>query len=93
MFHVWQVKFHFSTKTINKGPDGQVEEGDVIDDSHNYDQPVEILIGKQFKLEVWETVIQSMSINEVAEYQVDKNVRPKHSNLFFNQLNFFFIFL
>ena len=51
-----------------------IEEGDLIDDSHNYDQPVEILIGKKFKLEVWETVIQSMAINEVAEFQVDKNV-------------------
>lgn len=75
------MKFHFSTKIINKGIDGKVEEGDVIDDSHNYEQPIEILIGKQFKLEVWETVIQSMAINEVAEYQVDKNVRIKYNNL------------
>jgi AH receptor-interacting protein len=86
-FCILQVRFHFSTKIINKGQDGKVEEGEVIDDSHNYDQPVEILIGKQFKLEVWETIIQSMAINEVAEYQVDKNVKEKHINLLF-QINY-----
>ena len=33
--------------------DGQIELGDIIDDSRNYEQCIEILIGKQFKLEVW----------------------------------------
>lgn len=48
--------------------------GDIIDDSRNFSQPVEILIGKQFKLEVWETIVQTMAVNEVAEFHVEKNV-------------------
>ena len=59
---------------ISRGPDGKVEVGETIDDSHNFEQPVELLIGKKFKLEVWETVIQSMAVKEVAEFEVDKNV-------------------
>lgn len=51
-----------------------VIKGDLLDDSHNYDQPVEILIGKKFKLEVWESIIQTMAVGEVAEYHVNKDV-------------------
>jgi FKBP-type peptidyl-prolyl cis-trans isomerase len=46
----------------------------VIDDSRKYTQPIEILIGKKFKLEVWETMVQAMAVNEVAEFCVDKTV-------------------
>lgn len=69
------MRFHFITQTITKKPNGEVILGDVIDDSRKFSQPVEILIGKQFKLEVWETIVQTMAVNEVAEFHVEKNVR------------------
>lgn len=46
----------------------------MIDDSRKLTQPMELLIGKQFKLEVWETAVQTMAVGEVAEFQVDKTV-------------------
>lgn len=35
---------------------------------------MELVLGKKFKLEVWETIIQLMSLNEVASFTVDKSV-------------------
>ena len=69
-----QVRFHFITQTFKKNEDGEITVGEIIDDSKTFSQPVEILIGKQFKLEVWENIVQTMAVNEVAEFQVDKNV-------------------
>lgn len=46
----------------------------MIDDSHNYDKPMEIILGKKFKLEVWEVCVKTMKENEVAEFLVDKKV-------------------
>nr|CAG4649505.1 EOG090X09NR [Scapholeberis mucronata] len=69
-----KVRFHFTTQTFERDENGEIVRGDIIDNSKNFSQPVEILIGKQFKLEVWENVVQSMAINEVAEFQVDKNL-------------------
>lgn len=69
-----QVRFHFIAQVITKNSEGEIVIGDVIDDSHNYSQPIEILIGKKFKLEVWETIVQTMAVNEVAEFHVEKNV-------------------
>lgn len=63
-----QVKFHFITR---KCDDNQT----VIDDSKKMGKPMELIIGKQFKLEVWETIVQAMAINEVASFVVDKSVR------------------
>jgi len=47
----------------------------VIDDSHGYKKPMEMILGKKFKLEVWEALIKTMRQNEVAEFIVDKKVR------------------
>jgi AH receptor-interacting protein len=68
------VRFHFVAPSITRDSDGEIVLGEVIDDSRTYTQPIEILIGKKFKLEVWETMIQTMAINEVAEFHVDKTV-------------------
>lgn len=38
-------------------------------------KPMELVLGKKFKLEVWETVVQLMALNEVAKFTVDKSVR------------------
>uniref|UniRef100_A0A0P5NMD3 Aryl hydrocarbon receptor-interacting protein AIP722 n=1 Tax=Daphnia magna TaxID=35525 RepID=A0A0P5NMD3_9CRUS len=69
-----KVRFHFIAQVITKNSEGEIVIGDVIDDSHNYSQPIEILIGKKFKLEVWETIVQTMAVNEVAEFHVEKNL-------------------
>ena len=69
------MRFHFIAQSITRDPDGEIVLGEVIDDSRKYTQPIEILIGKKFKLEVWETMIQTMAINEVAEFHVDKTVQ------------------
>ena len=54
------------------GEDGVV--GDVIDDSRKHPQPMELLLGKQFKLEVWESIVRTMAVGEVAEFHVHSSV-------------------
>ncbi|XP_039939669.1 aryl-hydrocarbon-interacting protein-like 1 [Hirundo rustica] len=43
----------------------------VIDDSREAGMPMEIIMGKMFKLEIWETLLSSMRIGEVAEFWCD----------------------
>lgn len=38
-------------------------------------KPLDLVLGKKFKLEVWEAILQKMALNEVAEFTVDKIVR------------------
>lgn len=40
-------------------------------------KPVDLVLGKKFKLEVWEVIVQKMAINEVAQFTVDKSVIQK----------------
>lgn len=35
---------------------------------------MELVLGKKFKLEVWEVIVQKMSLNEVAKFTVHKTV-------------------
>lgn len=35
---------------------------------------MELVLGKKFKLEVWEVIVQKMALNEVAQFTVDKSV-------------------
>lgn len=37
-------------------------------------EPMVLVLGKKFKLEVWEAIVQQMALNEVAEFTVDKSV-------------------
>ena len=47
------------------------KQGDkVLDDSRKWDRHMELVFGKKFKLEVWETCIQTMAMNEVASFKV-----------------------
>lgn len=62
-----QVAFHFVTKLTD-------EAGTIIDDSRKMGKPMELVLGKKFKLEVWETIVQLMSLNEVASFTVDRSV-------------------
>ncbi|KAL0974125.1 hypothetical protein UPYG_G00215990 [Umbra pygmaea] len=56
--------FHFQTLLDNF-------ERTVIDDSRKGKQPVEIFVGKMFKMEVWEPLLTSMRVGEVAEFWCD----------------------
>ncbi|CAH1778954.1 unnamed protein product [Owenia fusiformis] len=58
-----KVKFHYKTRKCN-------EEQTVLDDSKKHDKPMEIIIGKKFKLECWETCLQTMCNGEVASFTV-----------------------
>lgn len=64
-----QVKFHFVTKKSN---------GTVLDDSRKDGVPMELVLGKKFKLEVWEVIVQKMSLNEVSRFIVDKSLVPQY---------------
>lgn len=39
---------------------------------------MELIIGKMFKFEIWEVIVQKMSLNEVAKFHVDKSVIGFH---------------
>uniref|UniRef100_A0A8D0WBT3 Aryl hydrocarbon receptor interacting protein like 1 n=1 Tax=Sus scrofa TaxID=9823 RepID=A0A8D0WBT3_PIG len=59
-----RVTFHFRTMKCD-------EERTVIDDSKQAGHPMHIIVGNMFKLEVWETLLASMRVNEVAEFWCD----------------------
>lgn len=61
-----KVKFHFETK--------RKDNGKVIDDSRKVNKPMELVIGKKFKLEVWEVIVQKMALCEVAKFTCDQSV-------------------
>lgn len=46
----------------------------MVDDSRKIGKPMEIIIGKKFKFEVWEAIVKKMSLNEVAKFRVHKSV-------------------
>ncbi|XP_067010616.1 AH receptor-interacting protein [Anabrus simplex] len=62
-----RVFFHFQTKKCD-------EDGTVLDDSRKMGQPMELVLGKKFKFEVWEKVVQMMAIGEVAKFRVHKSL-------------------
>ncbi|CAG14136.1 unnamed protein product, partial [Tetraodon nigroviridis] len=59
-----KVTFHFRTQLCD-------DERTVIDDSKVVGTPMEIVIGNMFKLDIWETLLASMRIGEVAEFWCD----------------------
>lgn len=46
----------------------------MIDDSKTMGSPMELILGKKFKLEVWEIIVQKMALNEVACFKIDKSL-------------------
>ncbi|KAK0082094.1 hypothetical protein PV325_011074 [Microctonus aethiopoides] len=62
-----KVVFHFNTKKC----DGDQT---IIDDSRKLGQPMELVLGKKFKLDVWEVIVQQMSLHEVSRFRVDKSL-------------------
>lgn len=53
------------------------KEKTLLDDSRKMGEgkPIDLVLGKKFKLEVWEAIVQKMAVNEVAQFTVDKSVR------------------
>jgi AH receptor-interacting protein len=68
LFYFVKVFFHFKTISHN--------DQTVIDDSKKMDKnkPMEIIIGKNFKLEIWERAIKTMWLGEIAQFSVVKEV-------------------
>lgn len=62
-----KVIFHFRTTKCDS-------ERTVIDDSRSMGKPMELVLGKKFKLEVWEVIIQKMALNEIACFRVHKSL-------------------
>lgn len=64
------TKVYFHYKTIIR------ENGTVLDDSKklNEAKPMELIIGKKFKLEAWERALKTMWLNEVAKFSVTKDI-------------------
>ena len=60
-----KVKFHFVTKKCD-------ENGTILDDSRKWEKPMELIIGKKFKLEAWEMCIKTMKSEEVASFLVKR---------------------
>ncbi|XP_040194407.1 aryl-hydrocarbon-interacting protein-like 1 isoform X1 [Rana temporaria] len=59
-----KITFHFRTLKCDS-------DRTVIDDSKKVGVPMEIIIGNMFKLEVWEVLLTTMRIGEVAEFWCD----------------------
>jgi len=65
--YMWQVTFRYQTRLCD-------DDRTVIDDNRKDKKPMELIFGKKFKLEVWETCLKSMRVDEVASYIVDASV-------------------
>ncbi|CAH2321411.1 AH receptor-interacting [Pelobates cultripes] len=59
-----KATFHYCTVLCD-------EKRTVVDDSSERGKPMELIIGKKFKLPVWEKIIQTMREGEVAEFLCD----------------------
>lgn len=66
----------------------------MIDDSKeiNKNKPMELILGKKFKLPIWERALKTMWVNEVAKFSVDKEVRLKFLILA-SLIKFYLIFI
>lgn len=64
-----KVHFHFQTWKLDK-------ERVLIDDSRKIGQkePMVLVIGHKFKLEVWEQIVKMMAVGEVASFKVKKEL-------------------
>lgn len=63
-----KVVFHYRTSRCD---------GKVLDDSRkmgNHNKPMELILGKKFKLAVWERVVVTMRPGEVSEFTCDTKV-------------------
>jgi AH receptor-interacting protein len=61
-------KVHYHYKTVNPETNVTIDDSKVL----GPDKPMELIIGKKFKLEVWENCLQTMWLNEVSKFKVKK---------------------
>jgi hypothetical protein len=61
-----KVEFHFKTCTA--------DDEETIDDTRKTGRPMSLIIGKQFKLEIWEMMLNTMIPGQVAKFIVPKQV-------------------
>ena len=69
--YIWllfQATFHFRTFLDD-------DEKTEIDDSKKLGEPFVLLYGKKFKLEVWEGMIETMRVDEIASFHCKHYVR------------------
>lgn len=59
----------------------------MIDDSYKWPKPMEIVMGKKFKLEVWEIILKSMREGEISKFIVNKSVSIKNKKFYFYKIN------
>lgn len=64
-----KIFFHFQTRLCD-------QKKTLLDDSRKMGkgEPLHIVLGKKFKLEVWEVILQKMALNEVAQFTIDKTL-------------------
>lgn len=62
-----RVTFRYQTRLCD-------DDRTIIDDNRKDAKPMELIFGKKFKLEVWETCLKSMRVDEVASYIVDASL-------------------
>lgn len=63
----YKVHFHFVTQLCDSN-------NTIIDDSKALGKPMQLVLGKKFKLEVWETLVKHMAVGEVSQFACDKSV-------------------
>ncbi|GFS94749.1 AH receptor-interacting protein [Nephila pilipes] len=65
-----KITFHFQTYVLND--DGEPQE--CVDDSKKIGRPMEIILGKQFKMPIWEKCLETMKLGEIAKFTVPKSL-------------------
>lgn len=68
LYLFYQVVFHYRTSLCD---------GKVLDDSRTmggHSKPMELILGKKFKLAVWERVVITMRQGEISEFTCDTKV-------------------
>ncbi|CAL8071464.1 unnamed protein product [Orchesella dallaii] len=61
-----RIIFHFETK--------DTKDGTVFDDTRNHPKPMELILGKKFKIDIWEIVLQTMRKGELSRYEIPKEL-------------------
>lgn len=62
-----KITFRFQTRLCD-------DDKTVLDDNRKECKPMELIIGKKFKMEVWETCLKSMRVGEVASFICDASL-------------------
>jgi len=62
-----KIHFHYQTRLCD-------DERTVLDDSRKAAQPMELILGKKFKFETWETCLKTMRNDEIASFTADTSL-------------------